>query len=125
MTRSGTAPRGAVPDHIRYAVRGLGLHPHHRVLEVGGGNGAAAAEILCVLGGGTGFLLGADRSAVATAAATARNATAVVHQPPSLARRPALRTALVGHLEREGWAVEVEEPSDEPPLLRVVARRPR
>jgi SAM-dependent methyltransferase len=47
------------------------------VLEVGGGNGVAAALMLPVLRAGAGFLMGIDRSRTATAAASARNADAV------------------------------------------------
>lgn len=73
----GAGARPAVPDRIRYAVGGLGLHRDSRVLEVGGGNGVAASVMVSVLRAGEGLLLGVDRSAVATAAATARNAAAV------------------------------------------------
>ena len=73
----GAGARPAVPDRIGYAVGGLGLHPDSRVLEVGGGNGVAASVMVPVLRAGEGFLLGVDRSAVATAAAAARNADAV------------------------------------------------
>ncbi len=73
----GGGARPAVPDRIRYAVGGLGLHPDGRVLEVGGGNGVAAALMVRVLATGRGFLLGVDRSRTATAAASARNADAV------------------------------------------------
>ncbi|MDF2145866.1 class I SAM-dependent methyltransferase [Knoellia sp. p5-6-4] len=73
----GAGARLAVPERIRYAVGGLSLHPDSRVLEVGGGNGVAAALMLPVLGAGAGFLLGIDRSPTATAAASARNADAV------------------------------------------------
>ena len=73
----GTGARPTVPDRIRYAVGGLGLHPDSRVLEVGGGTGVAASLMVPVLATGTGFLLGIDRSRTATAAASARNAGAV------------------------------------------------
>jgi ubiquinone/menaquinone biosynthesis C-methylase UbiE len=55
----------AVPDRVRWAVEQLNLSPEARVLEFGGGPGAAACLICPQLG--TGTLLEIDRSATAVA----------------------------------------------------------
>ena len=64
-----------VPDRVAWAVDRLDLRPDSRVLEIGGGPGAAA-ELVCRRLE-RGFLLGVDRSAVAIERATARNQTYV------------------------------------------------
>jgi SAM-dependent methyltransferase len=64
-------PASTVPDRVTWAVDRLDLRPDARVLEIGGGPGAAA-ELVC----GRlerGFLLGLDRSAVAIDRSTRRN----------------------------------------------------
>ena len=52
-----------IPDRVRWAVEQLRLQSDHRVLEIGGGPGAAA-ELICPRLN-RGWLLGLDRSAVA------------------------------------------------------------
>jgi SAM-dependent methyltransferase len=64
-------PARTVPDRVRWAVDQLDLAPDSRVLEIGGGVGAAA-ELVCARLS-SGFLLGLDRSAVAVARSTERN----------------------------------------------------
>lgn len=66
-------PARAVPDRVQWAVDRLELTPDGRVLEVGGGPGAAA-ELVCARLP-RGFLLGLDRSAVAVARSAERNRT--------------------------------------------------
>ena len=64
-------PSPTVPDRVAWAVDQLDLRPDARVLEIGGGPGAAA-ELVC----GRlerGFLLGIDRSAVAIERSAKRN----------------------------------------------------
>jgi SAM-dependent methyltransferase len=60
-----------VPDRVAWAVGRLDLRPDYRVLEIGGGPGAAA-ELVCRRLE-QGFLLGIDRSAVAIERSAARN----------------------------------------------------
>ena len=60
-----------VPDRVAWAVDQLDLDPGARVLEIGGGPGAAA-ELVCRRLA-RGFLLGIDRSAVAVERAAKRN----------------------------------------------------
>ena len=60
-----------VPDRVAWAVDQLDLRPHDRVLEIGGGPGAAA-ELVCRRLG-QGFLLGVDRSPMAIERSTKRN----------------------------------------------------
>ena len=64
-------PSRRVPDRVAWAVDRLDLVPSARVLEIGGGPGAAA-ELVCRRLE-RGFLLGIDRSAVAIARSTERN----------------------------------------------------
>ena len=64
-------PPSTVPDRVAWAVDQLDLRPDDRVLEVGGGPGAAA-ELVCRRLE-RGFLLGVDRSAVAIERSTRRN----------------------------------------------------
>lgn len=64
-------PAPTVPDRVAWAVDQLDLAPDARVLEIGGGPGAAAELVCRRLEHG--FLLGIDRSAVATARSTKRN----------------------------------------------------
>src|SRR5215207_7725407 len=64
-------PPSTVPDRVAWAVDQLDLRPHDRVLEIGGGPGAAA-ELVCRRLG-QGFLLGVDRSPVAIERSTKRN----------------------------------------------------
>lgn len=64
-------PARTVPDRVRWAVDQLELVPDARVLEVGGGPGAAA-ELVCARLP-LGYLLGVDRSAVAVARSAERN----------------------------------------------------
>ena len=63
--------RSTVPDRVAWAVDQLDLRPHDRVLEIGGGPGAAAELVCRRLEHG--FLLGLDRSAVAIERSTMRN----------------------------------------------------
>jgi SAM-dependent methyltransferase len=64
-----------VPERLRWAVELMGVRPHQRILEIGGGRGVAA-ELVCErLTGGS--LLGLDRSAKAVAASIDRNHKAV------------------------------------------------
>ena len=60
-----------IPDRVRWAVDQLRLQPDHRVLEIGGGPGAAA-ELICP-GLDQGWLLGLDRSATAIERSRRRN----------------------------------------------------
>ena len=60
-----------IPDRVRWAVEQLRLQPDERVLEIGGGPGAAA-ELLCSQLA-QGRLLGLDRSATAIERARRRN----------------------------------------------------
>ena len=64
-------PRSTVPDRVAWAVDQLDLRPHDRVLEIGGGPGAAAELVCRRLEHG--FLLGLDRSALAIERSTKRN----------------------------------------------------
>jgi ubiquinone/menaquinone biosynthesis C-methylase UbiE len=64
-------PASTVPDRVAWAVEQLNLRPQDRVLEIGGGPGAAA-ELVCRRLE-QGFLLGVDRSATAVARSTQRN----------------------------------------------------
>ena len=60
-----------VPDRVAWAVHRLHLDPDARVLEIGGGPGAAA-DLVC-RGLARGFLLVIDRSAVAVERSAKRN----------------------------------------------------
>jgi len=60
-----------IPDRVRWAVDQLRLQPDHRVLEVGGGPGAAA-ELICARLD-EGWLLDLDRSATAIERTRRRN----------------------------------------------------
>jgi len=62
-----------IPDRVRWAVDQLRLQPDARVLEIGGGPGAAAELICSQLA--QGWLLGLDRSATAIERARRRNQT--------------------------------------------------
>jgi ubiquinone/menaquinone biosynthesis C-methylase UbiE len=64
-----------VPDRVVWAVDQLDLGPDARVLEIGGGPGAAAELVCRRLRHG--FLLGIDRSAVAIERSTRRNQACV------------------------------------------------
>ena len=64
-------PASTVPDRVAWAVDQLDLRPDARVLEIGGGPGAAA-ELVCRRLK-SGFLLGIDRSAVAIERSMRRN----------------------------------------------------
>ena len=64
-------PSSSVPDRVAWAVDQLDLHPNARVLEIGGGPGAAAELICRRLDDGS--LVGIDRSAVAMARSAKRN----------------------------------------------------
>jgi SAM-dependent methyltransferase len=80
-----------VPDRVAWAVDQLDLRPDLRVLEIGGGPGAAA-ELVCRRLE-RGFLLGIDRSAVAIERAAKRN------QPQVIAGRLELRQCALADLE--------------------------
>jgi ubiquinone/menaquinone biosynthesis C-methylase UbiE len=64
-----------IPDRVRWAVDQLRLQPDDRVLEIGGGPGAAAELICSRLD--RGWLLGLDRSATAIERARRRNQACV------------------------------------------------
>jgi SAM-dependent methyltransferase len=64
-------PSPTVPDRVAWAVDQLDLRPDSRVLEIGGGPGAAAELVCRRLTHG--FLLVIDRSAVAIDRSTSRN----------------------------------------------------
>lgn len=64
-------PGSTIPDRVAWAVDQLDLRPDARVLEIGGGPGAAAELVCRQLE--SGFLLGIDRSAVAIERSTTRN----------------------------------------------------
>jgi len=64
-------PALTVPDRVAWAVDQLDLAPDARVLEIGGGPGAAAELVCRRLTDG--FLLGIDRSAVAIERSAQRN----------------------------------------------------
>ena len=66
-------PSPTVPDRVAWAVDQLVLHPDTRVLEIGGGPGAAAELVCSRLE--RGFLLGIDRSVVAIERSANRNRT--------------------------------------------------
>jgi SAM-dependent methyltransferase len=127
----------SVPERLNFAVDLLQVQPNDRILEIGGGTGVAA-ELICVRLV-SGHLLGIDRSAKATAAASKRNARSVdaglaefrtlaleVVEPAQLGQfdkvvavnvnvfwvRPAqTELQLIGDLLRlDGWLVLVYEP---------------
>lgn len=64
-----------MPERLRWAVELMGVRPHQRLLEIGGGRGVAAALVCERLTRGS--LLGLDRSAKAVAASIERNRDAV------------------------------------------------
>jgi SAM-dependent methyltransferase len=64
-------PPSTIPDRVAWAVNQLDLRPDDRVLEIGGGPGAAAELVCSRLE--QGFLLGVDRSSVAIERSARRN----------------------------------------------------
>jgi SAM-dependent methyltransferase len=64
-------PPSTIPDRVAWAVDQLDLRPDDRVLEIGGGPGAAAELVCSRLE--QGFLLGVDRSSVAIERSARRN----------------------------------------------------
>jgi SAM-dependent methyltransferase len=68
-------PALPVPDRVAWAVDQLDLRPDSRVLEIGGGPGAAAELVCRRLTHG--FLLAIDRSAVAIERSATRNRAAI------------------------------------------------
>jgi cyclopropane fatty-acyl-phospholipid synthase-like methyltransferase len=92
-----------VPQRLIFAVDLLQVQPNDRILEIGGGTGVAAALICARLV--SGHLLGIDRSAKATAAASKRNA----------------RYVNAGLAEFRTLALEVVEPAQLGPFDKVVA----
>jgi SAM-dependent methyltransferase len=68
-------PSPVVPRRIRFALDRLSPDSRHRVLEIGCGNGAAAAILHDAKA--FAFLLAIDRSATAVTAARTRNADAI------------------------------------------------
>lgn len=63
-----------VPERIAWAVELLDVHPDHRILEFGCGNGVAAALAADRLAGGRGQVVAIDRSATAIERARTRTA---------------------------------------------------
>lgn len=68
-------PSSTIPRRIHFALDRLAPRARDRVLEIGCGNGVAAAQMHATQA--FGFLLAIDRSATAAAAARVRNAAAI------------------------------------------------